>query len=233
MANRVVQQNGDHSTTLKSGRFYRIVGIVNGEPSEQDVREAVLRWGMDPKGTAISWPGTWKEDKPRDWPSEEGLELERLAANEFAVRISGSFTGPTRTVGVDAPIPGEGTITIAGAWDCAAATREALAAREAEDGPETDDEKKTRTRVLWAAGAIFAGGMLLKFAGTRSGMKKEQGEYEKLERRANQARRAGRVRELLGSGHDPEGAKAIAQHEEWLESRAAEDGERHHRGEEG
>lgn len=229
MANRVVPIAADHSVTLKQGRFYRLLCIVNGEPSEQDLRASVLAWGFD-KSVAISWPGTWSEDRPPDWPAEQ---LGDLAANEFPVRISGSFVGPARTLGADYPIPGEGTLTVVGAWDCAAATRDALEARQREEGPEPEDEKKTRTRVLWFAGIAFAGGMLLKFTGSRGAMKKEQGEYEKLERRANQARRAGRVRELLGGGHDPDGAKAIAEHEEYLATRAEEDAARHHHGEEG
>jgi hypothetical protein len=232
MAARALRPNADHSTTLTRGRFYRLVLIVNGEPGETELRAAVLSWGFD-TGAAISWPGTWAADKPRDWPAE--TIPPDLAANEFPVRVSGSFVGPTRTIGADTPVSregAEGALTIWQGWDMAPASTEALEAREKEREPEeSPEETKTRTRVLWVAGGLLTAGLVWKFAGSRSSMAKEQGEYEKLERRANQARRAGRIRELLGGGHDPEGAKAIAEHEDWMRSRELEHESRH--GEEG
>ena len=228
MGNRAVALNADGTVTLRKGRLYRLLIVANGEPGEIEARAAVLSWGLDGADTAISWPGDWKEDAPRDWPEEPD---HALAANEFPLRVSGSMTGPTRTIGRDSPVAGGGTLTIEGAWDYGAASDEARQAAQKEDAiaarEETEDEKKGRTRALMVAAGIFGVGLLVKFAGSREGIKKEAKEYDKLAARADSARRAARIRELMEGGHDEDGAEAIAHHEEWTAARAYEHSLRH------
>lgn len=210
MSNRPVALNADGSVTLRKGRLYRLLVLCNGTPGEEELRSAVLGWGFSGADTGISWPGTWHEDAPHDWPAEAPPTV---AANEFLVRVSGSFTGPNRTIGHDSPIPGDGTASVVQAWDYGAPTTEAIAA-EGEPADE-DKEKKTRTRFLWLAGGIFAAGMIFKFSKSHKAEREDGERLEQLEARAEHARRSARVRDLLGQGHDQDGAEAIAEHESY------------------
>jgi hypothetical protein len=212
--NRLVKPNADRSVTLKRGRLYRLLIVANGTPAEEEIRQSLYGWGLDEHDLAVSWPGEWAEHRPRDWPKEGAVE--DLAANEFLLRVSGSQSGPMRTIGHDSPIAGNaanGTLTIIGAWEYGPASEESM--REPEPEEVTEQEKNTRSTVLWLALAIFGGGMIYKFTSTRSGMSREQEAYERVAVRADRARRASRVRELMATGHDHRDAHAIAEHEEW------------------
>jgi hypothetical protein len=213
--NRLVKPNADRSVTLRKGRLYRLLIVCNGAPGEEEIRQTVYGWGLDDHDTAVSWPGDWAEHRPKDWPKEGTIE--DLPANEFLLRVSGSMSGPTRSIGPDSPIAGgehNGTLTIIGAWDYGPATEEAMRDPEG-DHDDSEKEKKTRGTILWIGLGIFAAGMIYKFSTTRSGMSREQEHYDRVAERADRARRAGRVKELLASGHDHRDAHAIAEHEEW------------------
>jgi hypothetical protein len=198
---------GDRSATLRQGRHYRLLVVANGQLMDYDVRAAVLSWGLDPGDTAISWPSTWTDDRPPDWPVEEPPEL---SANEALVRVSGSMTGPTRTVGHDTPVRG-GTLSVVQAWDYGSATP-----ASPEDAPSGEDkEKKTRSHVLLGVGVVFAAALVYKFTTSRKGMSDEEERYRRIEARADHARRAARIRELMGQGHGHDDAEAIAEHESY------------------
>jgi hypothetical protein len=228
-SNRLVKPNPDRSVTLKRGRLYRLLVVANGTPGEEEIRQTLFDWGFDPHDTAVSWPGDWAEHRPRDWPSEGATATADLSANEFLLRASGSVSA-TRTIGHDAPIAGNGamngTLTIIGAWDYGPAAEETM--REPDGEQDTEEERKKRSTVLWVAAAVFAGGMIYKFSTTRSGMTHEQEAYDRVATRANRARRAARVRELLASGHDEHDAAAIAEHESWDQGLEHEEHEHEH-----
>jgi hypothetical protein len=101
-----------------------------------------------------------------------------------------------------------------GAWDYGPASGEALA-----DVPTPEQgaakTEKTRTTVMWLAAGLFAAGMVYKFSGTTGASNQEQEMYGRIAEKADRARRAQRVRELLAAGHDEPGATAIAAQEHW------------------
>jgi hypothetical protein len=64
-------------------------------------------------------------------------------------------------------------------------------------------------------------------------MNREQEHYDRIAVRADRARRAARVRELVATGHDHNDAHAIAEHETWQRAEREDALEHEHTGTEG
>ena len=211
MGNRAVALNTDGSATLRAGRFYRLLLVVNGQPGKDELYEALAERGFAAHhDLAVSWPGDWETDKPTNWPDEAPPVH---SANEFLVRVSGSFDGPTRTVVHDAPIKGGGAFTIAQVWDCGGSAAPALATTE--DAKDAEPEKKKGNGTALAVAGILGAVLAYKLIGGRHEASRETERMGVVEDRARRVRRVQRVNDLLANGHSRGDAEAVAETEEW------------------
>lgn len=136
-----------------------------------------------------------------------------LAANEFLVRASGSFDGPSRTVPPDSPVPGEGHFSFAQLWDCGPALEhDALEERRA---VEPEPKKKEGKGTIVALGVGLGAFIMYKLIGGRQEEARENQRMEDVELRAKRAKRLQRIQSLLHEGHERRDAEALAETEEW------------------
>ena len=206
MKNRPISAGADGSLTLRPGRLYRLLVVVNGNPEEGELEAAMTKIGFAGHDVAISSSATdWAEERPHDWPEEP---LPALAANESLARVSGSFAGGTMRVLRDTPIAGGGTFTIVGAWDYGAAPAEVDTTSGAAPGSSSPDGK--RAAILIGTAALVTGIAVWNFMSTSKRLEREEERYNSLAARADRARLGTRIRQLMSEGHSPRDAEAIA-----------------------
>ena len=212
--NRPVGPGADGSFTLRPGRLYRLLVMVNGAPTVDELAGAMLKIGFSGPDLALSVSADdWSDEAPPDWPTET---VPTIAANEHLVRTSGSFSGARMRVLRDTPIAGGGTLTIAQAWDY---------------GPAQEPEQRTGAALPQEGrhGGILLAGVLAvtgiaawRFIATGRRLQAEEERLNTLELRAERARIGGRIRALMSEGYPPPDAEAIAASESVVASQAAE-----------
>ncbi len=210
MSSRAIAPGADGSFTLRSGRLYRLLVLINGPPAEAELEGALVKSGFSEADLALSSERTWRFERPHDWPAEP---LPAIAANEQLARISGSFMGGTIRIRPDTPIAGGGTFTILAAWDYGPA--------RAHHAPEAEGETTGAARprpdpmkVVLLAGSAAAltgiGWAAWRAVSLNRRVRRDEERLKSLALRADRARMAGRVRALMSEGHTPRDAEAIA-----------------------
>jgi hypothetical protein len=204
--NRALSVGADGSFTLRPGRLYRLLVVVNGNPQAGELESAMTRIGFARHDVAISSSAAdWAEERPHDWPEEPASAL---AANESLARISGSFSGGAMRVLRDTPIAGGGTFTIVGAWDYGSAPTEIDATTGASARSSSADGK--RTAILIGTAALVTGIAVWNFMSSSRRLEREEERYNSLAARAERARVGARIQQLMREGHSPGDAEAIA-----------------------
>ena len=209
--NRLLSPGADGSFTLRQGRLYRLLLVVNGSPPTGELADALCKLGFAGHDLALSTSAQeWAEEQPPDWPAEA---LPAIAANERLVRASGSFLGARMHVRRDTPIAGGGTLTIAQAWDYGPALDPA---EERTGGtPPVDDR---RSSVLVCGVLAVTGIAAWSFMRSGRRLEREEERFNALEMRAERARVGARIRALMSEGYPPGDAEAIATSESILSS---------------
>jgi hypothetical protein len=214
---------GDGSIVLRRGRFYRLLIVANDIRDDEHLGRTMQRLGFAGHDLAVSLSETaWSGERPKDWPEESPPEV---AANEQLVRVSGSFNGPSLRVEVDTPIEGEGCFTIWQAWDMgperAPPPREETTGAEDKPAPSRSDEPKSHTGLFVGVALAAIGLGAWRYLSNTAKLEREQQRYNALEQRADRARMAARIRELMTRDHHSEDdAAAIAAHEAMLRAEA-------------
>ena len=212
--NRPLGTGADGSFTLRPGRLYRFLLVVNGSPVVDELAGALLKLGLAGHDLALSINADdWLDEKPPDWPTET---VPAIAANEHLVRASGSFSGARMRVLPDTPIAGGGTLTIAQAWDYgpAQSPEEMTGATESPAGDRHGG-------ILLAGVLAVTGVAAWRFIATGRRLHAEEERLNTLELRAERARIGGRIRALMSEGYPPPDAEAIAASESVAASQAA------------
>ena len=113
--NRAIQPEADSSLILYPGHIYRLLLIVNGPTTVEDLARALVASGFDPTLLQCSAPDEWRRHRPGDWPSEPAPSVH---VNECLVRVTARFIAPHPLQFVrDLPIDPGASFTIAAAWD--------------------------------------------------------------------------------------------------------------------
>jgi hypothetical protein len=211
--NRPLWPGADGSFTLRDGRLYRLLLVVNGAPTVDELAGAMLKLGFSGHDLALSiCAEDWADEMPPDWPAET---TPSIAANEHLVRVSGSFSGARMRVMRDTPIAGGGTLTIAQAWDYGPA-------RSPEQSTGAARPREDRRGGILLAGVLAVTGIAAwRFISTGRRLQAEEERLNLLELRAERARIGGRIRTLMSEGYPPTDAEAIAASESMVASQAA------------
>jgi hypothetical protein len=212
--NRPLAPGVDGAFVLRPGRRYRLVLLVNGPSSCDELEGVLVRAGFE--HPVCSAPGDWEAERPADWPSEP---LVATAANECLVRTSGVLRGnvPGVPFARDQGIESGATYTIVAGWDYG----EARAPQRADDrvgqAPPTSaalaKSNDTGPRVL--AVAAVAGLGLGLWSMWRSSRRYERDEerYASITARAERDELAARVHYYLEHGHARPDAEDMAERE--------------------
>jgi hypothetical protein len=202
---RPLQPNGAGNFVLRPGRNYRLLCIVNGATSCEDLEAELARLGFtDPVSSS---PDDWRAaaddgGKPDDWPPEPLLAT---AANEVLVRASGTFEPPDglpTEFQNDIAIEGtEGRFTIGQAWDYGAPRRRAghLAGAQAPAGGAEPTKRDDLGGKLVVGAIVAATGFCLykAFQSSRED-EKEVETLARLERAEEERSTERRLSRLLG-----------------------------------
>src|SRR5258708_4507648 len=143
---------------LHPGRFYRMLFVVNGETTLEDLGDEVIAHGFDPRTFAATAPGHWKADRPRDWPDERAIDL---SVNECLVRASGRFIGPEPiALSGDARIgQSHAAFFLAQLWDYLPSLGQEAAAGAITPAAPSTPKDHPGTAVLLSAGALLGLGI--------------------------------------------------------------------------
>ncbi len=196
---------------LYPGRFYRMLFVVNGETTLEDLGDQIIAEGFDPRTFAATAPGHWKADRPRDWPDERVIDL---SVNECLVRASGRFVGPEPVaLSGDARIgQSHAVFSLAQLWDYVPSLGHEVAAGAITPATPTAPKDHRGAAVLLTAGALLGLGIW------QSRRAEERIERETARMRAAIERdqalaRASRLAELVREGRSREEAAAIVDEE--------------------
>lgn len=221
--------SADGSHVLRPGRAYRLLLVVNGASSIEDLAETFFQSGFSPDGFAISGPKRWPEDRPPDWPDEPTVAI---AANECHVRVSGPFVGSEdgRPIRFDPDLPivgGQALYSIVALWECrrdlrSSPTRSGGAPPSAAVGVALPAEEKSKPPIgmLVTAGTLFAIGFW-QHRRSEQRFARETRRMRQLIGDQDRERLDARVRALLGEGLDRRAAEEVAIREELTPELAA------------
>lgn len=203
--NRPLRFAPDGGVVLRPERVYRLLVVVNGETSAEELEDALVEGGFDRATLGSSTPRDWPADRPPDWPDEATVET---AVNECAVRVSGRFVGEPRAFGRNMPVgESQATFTVAQGWDYAPSLGErAHAAGAAKPAPATDHRG---TALVVTAAALLGIGVWSSVRSERRLQRETQRMRAAIDRDEREATQA-RIGELLRQGHTREEAIAIA-----------------------
>jgi hypothetical protein len=207
--NRPLRFAPDGSLVLRPERVYRLLLVVNGETSAEDLEDALVAAGFDREALCSSTPRDWPRDRPADWPEEPSVDT---AVNECLVRLSGRFAGASYAFTRDARIADSAaTYSIVSGWDYAPSLTEGSAPAPIRTGgaPPAPAPDHRGTAMFVTAAALLGLGVWTSMRGERR-MEREtarmRAAIERDEREAVRARAADLVRE----GKTADEAAAIA-----------------------
>jgi hypothetical protein len=207
--NRALAPGADGSFVLRPGRHYRLLVIVNGPTTCDELEGALAREGFE--GAVASAPQGWDGERPGDWPMES---LFATAVNECLVRASGVLRGgaPGVRFDRDRTIEPGATFTIAQAWDYGTAPEvrpdptTGLAA--APPSPKSDDKGP---KVLAIAAVAGLGVGLYSMWRSSRRYERDEARYQSLQAKAEREELARRVEHYLQHGHSSEEAEHLAE----------------------
>ena len=211
--NRPVAPTAEGTFVLRPGRRYRLLLLVNGPSSCDELEGALVRAGFDE--AVCSAPGDWSVERPGDWPNEPAVAA---AANECLVRTSGVLVGnvPGVRFARDQTIEPGATYTVTAAWDYGQARpREAVAERAGLASPASAAPAKGDKGPRVLAIAAVAGLGLGLWSMWRSSRRYERDEerYASVTARAEREELAARVQYYLEHGHARPEAEDMAERE--------------------
>lgn len=151
--NRPVQTQTDGTFVLYPGHIYRLMLVINGETTIDDLQQSLIAAGFDPTLLMSSSPDEWRAHRPTDWPVEPSPQV---CVNECLVRVTGRYIAPTpMQFARDMPIAGgPATYAIVAAWDYVRAVGERQMVRVGAQAPT--NEQKSGMLPL-AAGMVMIG----------------------------------------------------------------------------
>jgi hypothetical protein len=209
--NRALVPAADGLFVLRPGRHYRLLVIVNGPTTCDDLEAALVRGGFH--APVASAPQDWDAERPGDWPAES---LFATAVNECLVRVSGVLR--TSAAGVrfdrDHAIETGATFTIAQAWDYGAApeaaARETTGLAPSPPSPKADDKSP---KVLAIAAVAGLGIGLYSMWRSSRRYERDEARYTSLQAKAEREELARRVEHYLQHGHSSDEAERLAERE--------------------
>lgn len=209
--NRPVSFGPDAGVVLRPERMYRLLVVVTGETTAEDLEDALVVGGFERATLCTSTPRAWPVDRPRDWPEEPPVDT---AVNECIVRASGRFGDEPRAFARDMPIAGsEATYSIAAAWDYAPSLAEMSAPRPEQTGAAKPAPSDHRGVALLVTVAAFLGwGVWTNIRSERRVQRETQRMRAAIERDEREAIER-RVKELTREGRSHDEAMALAQSE--------------------
>jgi hypothetical protein len=209
--NRPVLFGPDGGVVLRPERVYRLLVVVTGETTAEDLEDALVSAGLERATLCTSTPRAWPVDRPRDWPEEPHVEI---AVNECIVRASGRFADAPRAFSRDMPIAGsDATYSIAAAWDYAPSLAEMVAPRAEQTGaakPQAADHRGVA--LLVTAAALLGWGVWTNIRSERRIQHETQRMRAAIERDEREAIEH-RVKDLMREGRGHDEALALAQSE--------------------
>ncbi len=207
--NRPLRFAPDGSLVLRPEHVYRLLLVVNGETSAEDLEDALVVAGFDRAGLCTSTPRDWPRERPADWPEEPSVET---AVNECLVRLSGRFAGAPYAFARDIQIPDSAaSYTIASGWDYAPSLTEGGQPAPVQTGaaPPAPAPDHRGTAMFITAAALLGLGVWTSMRGERRMEREAERMRAAIERDEREAVRA-RVAELVHQGKTAEEAAAIA-----------------------
>jgi len=172
--NRAITTTADGGFVLRPGRHYRMLCVVNGPTTCDDLEATLAATGF--QDVAATAPQDWASERPGEpdpWPMEP---LVATAANEALVRVKGAFFGSgAESFDRDRPIDsGEATYTIAAAWDCGPATRKrAMATTTGKEEVTREGSDTQKLLIALGVGTLVVGGISLHRANKREARDEE------------------------------------------------------------
>ena len=200
---------------LRPGRLYRMLIIVTGKTTCEDVEDAMRAAGF--AAVASSAPQDWEAEKIGDWPDEPSVPV---MPGETLVRAVGPFAGISGVPSLfepHRPIAGtpNATYTLCAVWDHAqarsAAAGESTGASSSSSSSSPATEKKegpNKVLILGLLGTAAAGVWML-----RRDSKKEDDIREsmaRLEQKREQGELEERVAAFISRGATREQAEELA-----------------------
>jgi hypothetical protein len=207
--NRALVPAADGSFVLRPGRHYRLLVIVNGPTTCDELEGALVRAGFETP--VASAPQDWDAARPSDWPAES---LVATAVNECLVRVSGVLR--TSAAGVrfdrDRPIDAGSTFTLAQGWDYGAAPEVTAGATTglAPAAPKSDDKGP---KVLAIAAVAGLGVGLYSMWRSSRRYERDEARYASVQAKAEREELARRVEHYLQHGHSSDEAEQLAERE--------------------
>lgn len=189
---------------LRPPSLVRLVLVVLGEVSVDDLAQALVRLGFEAAALAISTPDEWAIDHPADWPPEP-VDPAQVSVNESLVRVSGRFVGPARAFGRDMRIDDTGAVfTVIAAWQYAVPMGARPVAGAAP--PATAPPKDHRGTAALVAGMGLLGLGVWSSIRSRRRMEKETERLRRATERDPHAELAATLDEYLDAHGDDERA---------------------------
>jgi hypothetical protein len=206
--NRPLRFAPDGGIVLRPERVYRLLVVVNGESSAEDLEDALIAAGFDRAGLCTSTPRDWPRDRPPDWPEEPAIEI---AVNECIVRVSGRFAGAPYAFARDMGLGDSGaSFTLAHAWDYAPSlTEQALAPHQTGAAKPAPPNDNRGTALVVTAATLLGLGVWMNIRAERRMERETQRMRAAVERDERQAVQA-RIAELVREGRRRDEAVAIA-----------------------
>jgi hypothetical protein len=209
--NRPLAFGPDGGVVLRPDRVYRVLLVVTGETTAEDLEDALVAAGFERPGLCTSTPRAWPHDRPRDWPEEPRVDT---ADSECVVRASGRFGAEPRAFSRDMAIDGsEATYTVAAGWDYSPSLTDRRAPGPELTGADKPSGSDPRGVALVAtAAALFGWGVWTNIRSERRIQRETQRMRAAVERDEREAIER-RVKELVRDGHSQKDALALAQEE--------------------
>ena len=208
--------------TLRPGRAYRAIVVVNGACTLEDLADALFVVGFDGARLAATAPADWQAEAPPDWPVEPAIDM---AANECAVRISGPFVGDPYACERDMPIAGTDAVwTVAALWECRrspASSGPHVAAGASAPAPAPAPERDGRTTALLVTAAGLIGLGWWQHVRSERRLEKENRRIRTVIETNERNESEKRVAQLMGEGLSREDAEMTAADERWSPELAA------------
>jgi hypothetical protein len=206
--NRPLRFASDGGVVLRPDRVYRLLIVVNGETSAEDLEDALVDAGFERGALYSSTPRDWPSDRPSDWPEEPAIDT---AVNECVVRVSGRFAGGPRAFAHDMPVGDAGaSYTVAHAWDYAPSlTEEARGAHATGAAKPVPASDNRGTALVVTAAALLGLGVWSSIRSERRMERETQRMRAAIERDEREAVRV-RIAELMREGRGRDEATAIA-----------------------
>jgi hypothetical protein len=205
--NRALAPSSDGSFVLRPGRRYRLLVVVNGPTTCDELEATLARSGVEE--AVASGPRDWESERPTDWPDEA---LVATAANECLARVSGVLTpgSPAVRFEHDHPIAPGATYTIALAWDYGPATARLPEERVGAAPPPAKSSERQGPNFLAIAAVAGLGVGLCSMWRSSRRLERDEARYASQEAKAERNELLRRVDYYLQHGHAPEEAERLA-----------------------